>query len=68
MENGVVESETLREGNYHLIFFTAYREANIVEAEDASEKRIMKTFQLEDLTHEEAVHWVQKLKTYSIFQ
>lgn len=68
MENGVVESETLREGNYHLIFFPAYQEANIVAAENAQEKQTMKTFPLEDLTHEEAVRWVEKLRTYSIFQ
>jgi hypothetical protein len=67
LESGTVEVETLREGNYHLCFFPTYKEANVVETGDEGRK-IMKTFELEELTHDEAVHWVEKLKTYSIFQ
>jgi hypothetical protein len=66
-DNGYIESEVLTSGNYHLIFFPSYQEANVVEKNDNS-KKIINTFALNELTHELAVQWVNKLKTYVLFQ
>lgn len=64
-----VESETIMSKNYFLIFFPTYQEASVVEkGEGYNNKRIVKTFALKELTHELAVQWVNKLKTYTIFQ
>jgi hypothetical protein len=67
LDNGYVESEMLRVDNYHLIFFPTYKEANVVETNDSG-KKIVNTFPLNELTHELAVQWVNKLKTYVLFQ
>jgi hypothetical protein len=64
--DGYTESETLTIGNYHLVFFPAYHEANVVENND--DRRIVKTFPLDELTHESATHWLDKLKKYVLFQ
>ena|SRR5277367_737648 len=67
LENGYIESETIKIDNYHLIFLPAYKEANVVESNDG-DKKIINTFALDELTHELAVQWVNKLKTYVLFQ
>lgn len=65
--DSVVESETLRSGNYYLTFFPAYKTASIVETKDVN-KRVLRTLEMDELTHEQACHWVKKLKTYVLFQ
>lgn len=67
MENGYPESETLRVGNYHLCFLPAYREASVVETKDGN-KRILHSIKMDEFTHELALHWANKLKTYVLFQ
>ena len=67
MSNGFIESEVLREGNYYLCFLPGHGEASVVETRDGS-KRIINTIKMDELTHEQAVHWVNKLKTYVLFQ
>ena len=62
----IVESETIMSKNYFLVFFPVYQEANVVEKNERN--RIVKTFPLTELTHELAVQWVNKLKTYVLFQ
>ncbi len=67
MENGVVESETLRSGNFYIIFMPAYKTASVVSTEE-SDKKILKSFDMDDFTAEDAAHWNKKLKTYVLFQ
>jgi hypothetical protein len=62
----VVESESVIEKNYYLIFLPDWQEANVVERRDKN--RIVKNFPLTELTHELAVQWVNKLKKYVTFQ
>lgn len=66
-DNGIVESETLRKGNFYVIFFPVYKTASIVSTND-EDKKVMKSFEMNELTHEQAVQWVNKLKTYVLFQ
>lgn len=61
------ESETLKVGNYYLCYLVQYKDASVVETKD-SEKRILTSFALEELTHDTALHWGNKLKTYCLFQ
>ena len=63
-----LESETIREGNYHFCFFDVYKIATVVEWIESGKFRTVKQFSLNKLTHELAVQWVNKLKTYAIFQ
>jgi hypothetical protein len=67
MENGVVESETLRSGNFYLTFFPEYKTASIASTKDV-DKKVLKSFEMIELTHEQAVYWAKKLKTYVLFQ
>jgi hypothetical protein len=66
MDNYIVESETLRSGNFYLNFFPAYKTASIVSTND-DDKKVLKSFEMNELTHEQAVQWVNKLKTYVVF-
>ena len=61
------ESETLKVGNYYLCYLIQYKDASVVETKDF-EKRILTSFALEELTHDTALHWGNKLKTYVLFQ
>jgi hypothetical protein len=65
---GITESETLRIGNYHLIFFPHHKEANVVEAGKDGNHRIIHKFETNELTRELVVQWAKKLKTYVLFQ
>ncbi len=67
LDNNIVESETLRSGNYYLTFFPTYKTASIVETRDLN-KRVLRTLEMDELTHEQACYWVKKLKTYVLFQ
>ena len=67
LDNGIVESEAIRSGNFYLTYFPAYKTASIVSTEEA-DKKIFKSFEMNELTHEQAMQWVKKLKTYVIFQ
>lgn len=67
LDNGIVESETLRNGNFYMVFFPTYKTASIASTNDDN-KKVMKSFEMNELTHEQAVQWVNKLKTYVIFQ
>ena len=64
---GIVESESLRVGNYYLHFFPTYKEATVVETRD-EQHRIIHKLTMDELTQERAEHWVKKLKTYVLFQ
>jgi len=67
MENGIVESETLRSGNFYLHYFPIYNTASIVSTRD-DDKHILKSFEMNQFTHEDAIYWANKLKTYVVFQ
>lgn len=71
-EDGSIETETISSGNYRLIFFAQYEQASIVEKDLESKARDawrkVKNIELKALTHEVALQWVNKLKTYVIFQ
>lgn len=67
MDNGIVESETIRSGNFYLHYFPTYKTASVVSTRDENFNK-MKSFDMNELTHEQAVQWVKKLKTYVIFQ
>ena len=67
LPNYQIESETLRSGNFYMIYMPVYKTASIVSTED-HDKKIINSFDMNELTHEQAVQWVKKLKTYSIFQ
>src|SRR5271157_5451635 len=64
--DGNLQSETISAENYFLTFFPAYKEANVVENGD-EHHRIVNTFKMDELTHEAAIKWVDKLKTYVLF-
>lgn len=66
-DNGIVESETIRSGNFYLHYFPTHKTASIVSTQDEDFKK-MKSFDMNELTHEQAVQWVSKLKTYVLFQ
>lgn len=66
MENGMVESESIRSGNFYLHFFPAYGTASIVST-GKDEFKKLKSFDMNELTHEQAVQWVKKLKLYVTF-
>jgi hypothetical protein len=61
-----VESETLKSGNCFLVYNCAHKEAYIIEKTNGF--RVMHQFSLNELTHELAVQWANKLKKYLIFQ
>jgi hypothetical protein len=65
--DNMIESETVCVSNYYLVFFPIHKEANVVEKSEEN-NRIIKTFPIDELTHEEAIKWLEKLKTYVIFQ
>lgn len=67
MENGIIESETLRSGNFYLTYFPIYKTASITSTDDL-DKKIIKSFEMNELTREQAEHWSNKLKTYVLFQ
>jgi hypothetical protein len=66
LDNGVVESETLRSGNFYMTFFPVFQTASIVETKDNKPVNL-KNMSMNELTHEQAVQWVNKLKTYVLF-
>src|SRR5690242_3337241 len=66
MDNGIVESETIRSGNFYLHFFPVHKSASIVSVADENFKKI-KSFDMNELTHELAVQWANKLKLYVTF-
>lgn len=67
LDNGIVESEALRSGNFYMTFFPAYKTASIVETKDSKPVNL-KNIDMNELTHEQAVQWVNKLKLYVTFQ
>lgn len=67
-EDGILESESLQVGNYFLHFFPQYSKASIVEKQDDGNFKVLDTISLAELTHETALHWANKLKTYVLFQ
>lgn len=67
MEGNLLESETIRSGNFYLTYFPAYKSASISSTDDG-DKKVMKSLDMNELTHEQAVQWVSKLKTYVLFQ
>ncbi len=67
LPNLIVESETLRSGNFYLVYFPQYKTASIVSTENGN-KKVISSFDMNELTHEQSIQWVNKLKTYSIFQ
>lgn len=67
LDNSIVESETLRSGNFYITFFPAYKTASIVSTKN-TDKKILRSFEMNEFTHEQAVYWASKLKTYVIFQ
>lgn len=69
LANGVVpESESLQVGNYFLHFFPEFKEASVVERLENGKFKLINSIKLNELTHELAVQWVKKLKTYVLFQ
>jgi hypothetical protein len=68
IESGFAETENLRIGNYWLVFLPAYKEASVVEQVDGIKHKRINSIPMDELTHELAVQWVKKLKTYVIFQ
>jgi hypothetical protein len=64
---GQVESETIRSGNFYMVYMPAYKTASI-SSTDSDDKKIFKSFEMNELTHEQAVQWVKKLKLYVTFQ
>ena len=70
-ENGVIESEVIRASNYYLVFLPIYKTASIVEVGNIKNmrgERVLRTCDMDELTHELAVYWSDKLKTYVLFQ
>lgn len=67
LENGSVETETLRSGNFYIVFMPAYKTASIVSTKD-TDKKILKSIEMEDFTAKDADYWNNKLKTYVLFQ
>jgi hypothetical protein len=68
--DGKVESETITIGNYYLCFLFSYQEACVLESNgnSSSDRKILSSFKMEELTHELAIYWSKKLKTYVLFQ
>lgn len=65
-EYKLVESETIRAGNFYLHYFPVYKNASITYTKDENFKKL-KSFEMDELTHEQAVQWVKKLKLYVTF-
>jgi len=65
--NGSIETETLRSGNFYIVYMPAYKTASIVSTQD-TDKKIIKSFDMDEFTPEQAAHWAKKLKTYVLFQ
>lgn len=65
--NGTVETETLRSGNFYIVYIPIYKTASIVSTKD-TDKKILKSFEMEDFTAKDAEFWNNKLKTYVLFQ
>lgn len=65
--NQTVITETLRSGNFYLIFFPVYKTASIVSTSD-DDKKIIHSFDMDEFNEEQAAHWAKKLKTYVVFQ
>lgn len=65
-EHGIVETESIRSGNFYMVFIPAFKTASIASTSE-DDKNVMKSFDMNELTHEQAVQWVKKLKTYVIF-
>ncbi len=66
-EDGTVESETIRVGNFYMAYFPMYKSASVASTQDENWQK-MRSFDMNELTHEQAVQWVNKLKTYVVFQ
>jgi len=62
-----IESETISSGNFYLVFFPAFKEANVV-SRDNKENKQMRRIEMEELTPEVAAYWVDRLKKYVLFQ
>lgn len=65
-DGGILETETIRSGNFYMVFIPAYKTASIASTSE-DDKKTMKSFDMNELTHEQAVQWVNKLKTYVLF-
>jgi hypothetical protein len=63
-----VESEGIRVKNHKLVFYPNKKLASVWRDDDANSFIKVSSFSLNELTHELAVQWVNKLKTYVIFQ
>ena len=67
-DEGIATCEIVRVGNYHLSFLNTYHEASVVETNKNGDVTIMKSFPMPELTHDLALLWIEKLKTYVLFQ
>ena len=68
---GEIETENIIYENFSLIFLPRYKEASIITTHPFDGKRCyrsIKIIPLNELTHEQAVQWVNKLKNYVLFQ
>lgn len=60
-------TETLRSGNFYLVFFPIYKTASVVST-STEDKKILHSFDMDAFTEADALHWAKKLKTYVLFQ
>lgn len=67
LPNGQIESETLRSGNFYIVFAPSYKTAWISSTEEA-EHKVLRTLEMEEFTETDAEYWNKKLKTYVLFQ
>jgi len=63
-----VESEGIRVRNYKLVYYPNKKLASVFQDDNANSFIKVSSFPLNELTHELAVQWVNKLKTYIVFQ
>jgi hypothetical protein len=66
-----IESETIFIDNFYFIYSREFKQAFVVQkaGDDKEDRHILSDFiEIEELTHELAIHWIEKLKTYVIFQ
>lgn len=66
-----VESEGIRVANFKLIHFPSKKKSSLWQDKEVGQylgsEKLM-TFDMEELTPEEAVRWLKKLKTYVLLQ
>ena len=67
VSNGSFESETIRFGNFYITYLPEYKTASVVSVENG-QKKIIDSFDMHELTYEQATQWAQKLKLYTTFQ